>query len=102
MLHVQAQMRLQKLGTMVGDISRKGIIPNEEVALNPFLNCYSERIDVSNEQALRYLRGDTYPLSGNHGYQLITFDNEPLGWIKHLGNRFNNLYPKEWRIRKQF
>jgi len=102
MLHVQAQMRLQKLGTMVGDISRKGIIPNEEIALNPFLNCYTERIDVSNEQALHYLRGDTYSLEGNHGYQLITFGNEPLGWIKHLGNRFNNLYPKEWRIRKQF
>jgi 16S rRNA C967 or C1407 C5-methylase (RsmB/RsmF family)/NOL1/NOP2/fmu family ribosome biogenesis protein len=102
MLHVQAQMRLQKLGTMVGDISRKGIIPNEEIALNPFLNCYTGRIEVSNEQALHYLRGDTYPLAGNHGYQLITFKNEPLGWIKHLGNRFNNLYPKEWRIRKQF
>jgi 16S rRNA C967 or C1407 C5-methylase (RsmB/RsmF family)/NOL1/NOP2/fmu family ribosome biogenesis protein len=102
MLHVQAQMRLQKLGTMVGDISRKGIIPNEEIALNPFLNCFSERIEVSNEQALHYLRGDTYPLAGKHGYQLITSENEPLGWIKHLGNRFNNLYPKEWRIRKQF
>jgi NOL1/NOP2/fmu family ribosome biogenesis protein len=102
MLHVQAQLRLQKLGTMVGDVSRKGIIPNEEIALNPFLNCFSERIDVSNEQALHYMRGDTYAMEGNHGYQLLTFENEPLGWIKHLGNRFNNLYPKEWRIRKQF
>jgi NOL1/NOP2/fmu family ribosome biogenesis protein len=102
MLHVQAQMRLQKLGTMVGDVSRKGIIPNEELAFNSFLNRYTERIDLTKEQALHYLRGDTFPLSGEHGYQLITFKNEPLGWIKHLGNRFNNLYPKEWRIRKQF
>ena len=102
MLHVQAQMRLQKLGTMVGEISRKGIIPNEELALNPFLNCFAGRIDVTKEQALHFLRGDTFPLLGEHGYQLITFKNEPLGWIKHIGNRFNNLYPKEWRIRKQF
>lgn len=102
MLHVQAQMRLQKLGTMVGEISRKGIIPNEELALNPFLNWYSERIELTKEQALHFLRGDTFPLSGEHGFQLITFENEPLGWIKHIGNRFNNLYPKEWRIRKQF
>ena len=29
----------------------------------------------------------------------MTYQNEPLGWIKHLGNRFNNLYPKEWRIK---
>lgn len=102
MLHVQAQMRLQKLGTMVGDISRKGIIPNEELALNPFLNRYKERIELTKEEALHYLRGDTFPLSGEHGYQLVTFQNVPLGWIKHLGNRFNNLYTKEWRIRKQF
>jgi 16S rRNA C967 or C1407 C5-methylase (RsmB/RsmF family)/NOL1/NOP2/fmu family ribosome biogenesis protein len=102
MLHVQAQLRLQKLGTMVGEISRKGIIPNEELALNPFLNCYTERIEVTKEQSLHFLRGDTFPLLGEHGYQLITFENEPLGWIKHIGNRFNNLYPKEWRIRKQF
>jgi len=102
MLHVQAQMRLQKLGTTIGEISRKGIIPNEELALNPFFNQYKERIDLTKEQALFYLRGDTFPLSGEHGYQLVTFQNEPLGWMKHLGNRFNNLYPKEWRIRKQF
>ena len=102
MLHVQAQLRLQKLGTMVGEISRKGIIPNEELALNPFLNCYTERIEVTKEQSLHFLRGDTFSLLGEHGYQLITFENEPLGWIKHIGNRFNNLYPKEWRIRKQF
>ena len=102
MLHVQAQMRLQKLGTMVGEISRKGIIPSEEVALNPFLNCFTSRIDVTKDQALHFLRGDTFPLIGELGYQLITYENEPLGWIKHIGNRFNNLYPKEWRIRKQF
>ena len=43
--------------------------------------------------------GDTFSLLGNQGFQLMTFQNESLGWIKHLGNRFNNLYPKEWRIR---
>lgn len=26
------------------------------------------------------------------------YQNEPLAWVKHLGNRFNNVYPKEWRI----
>jgi NOL1/NOP2/fmu family ribosome biogenesis protein len=57
---------------------------------------------LTKEQALYFLRGDTFPLLGEHGYQLVTFQNEPLGWMKHLGNRFNNLYPKEWRIRKQF
>ena len=99
MLHVQAQMRLQKMGTTIGEVSRKGIIPNEELALDPSLLKYGRRINVERQQALEFLHGDTFSLAGQHGYQLITFENEPLGWIKHLGNRFNNLYPKEWRIR---
>lgn len=99
MLHVQAQMRLQKMGTTIGEISRKGIMPSEELALDPQLNIFKNRIEVERQQALNYLHGDTFKLDGTQGYQLITFQNEPLGWIKHLGNRFNNLYPKEWRIR---
>ena len=99
MLHVQSQLRLQKMGTTLGEIAKKGIIPNEELALNPFLNCYESKIELEHHQALQYLHGDTFSLAGNQGFQLMTFQNESLGWIKHLGNRFNNLYPKEWRIR---
>lgn len=99
MLHVQAQMRLQKMGTTLGEVAKKGIIPHEELALNPFLLSFSGRIDVERQEVLDFLHGDTFLLPGNHGFQLITYKNEPLGWIKHLGNRFNNLYPKEWRIR---
>lgn len=99
MLHVQAQMRLQKMGTTIGEISRKGIMPSEELALDPSLLIFKNRIEVDRQQALNYLHGDTFSLAGTQGYQLITYKNEPLGWIKHLGNRFNNLYPKEWRIR---
>jgi len=60
---------------------------------------YPNSIQVSRQEALEYLHGDTFSLSGTPGFQLIRFENEALGWIKHLGNRFNNLYPKEWRIK---
>jgi len=33
------------------------------------------------------------------GWILFTYQNLPLGWGKNLGNRLNNYYPKEWRIR---
>jgi 16S rRNA C967 or C1407 C5-methylase (RsmB/RsmF family)/NOL1/NOP2/fmu family ribosome biogenesis protein len=99
MLHVQAQMRLQKMGTSIGEVSRKGLMPGEELALDPFILAYEQRIDVDRQQALKYLHGDTFPLAGTQGYRLIAYQEEPLGWIKHLGNRFNNLYPKDWRIR---
>jgi 16S rRNA C967 or C1407 C5-methylase (RsmB/RsmF family)/NOL1/NOP2/fmu family ribosome biogenesis protein len=99
MQHVIAKMRIVKAGTVIGEIQRKGINPHEELALSQELCSYTKRIELTKEQALQYLHGDTFPLEGTHGWQLVTYKNQPLGWIKHLGNRFNNLYPKEWRIR---
>ena len=32
------------------------------------------------------------------GYVLLMYKNRPLGFVKNLGNRANNLYPQEWRI----
>ena len=34
--------------------------------------------------------------------RLVTCDGLPLGWCNHLGNRINNLYPQEWRIRSGY
>jgi len=97
---LQQQLRTIKIGTEVGEIAKKGLIPNESLALNPcILDPSISRIDLNLHDALHYLKGETFPLEGPTGFQLVCFQNEPLGWIKNLGNRFNNLYPKEWRIR---
>jgi NOL1/NOP2/fmu family ribosome biogenesis protein len=34
------------------------------------------------------------------GLVLMTYEGVPLGFAKNVGNRLNNLYPNEWRIRK--
>ena len=36
------------------------------------------------------------------GYVLVCYNGFPLGFVKHLGNRANNLYPQEWRIRSGY
>jgi NOL1/NOP2/fmu family ribosome biogenesis protein len=54
---------------------------------------------LDRNQALKYLHGDTFSLAIQNGYHIATYQQEPLGWLKQVGNRFNNLYPKEWRIR---
>lgn len=97
---IHQHLRVIKLGTELGELTRKGLIPHEALALCPQLRDPNiPEIALSKEQALLYLKGDTFTIDGKHGYHLMTFEGEPLGWIKHLGNRFNNLYPKEWRIR---
>ena len=36
------------------------------------------------------------------GYVLLTYQQIPLGFVKNIGNRANNLYPQEWRIRSGY
>ena len=56
------------------------------------------------EQAIAYLRKEAIvlPPSVPKGYVLVTYKEIPLGFVKNIGNRANNLYPQEWRIRSGY
>ena len=56
---------------------------------------------LSYEQALAYLRREAIVLPPDvpRGYVAVSFLDMPLGFVKNIGNRANNLYPQEWRIR---
>lgn len=60
-------------------------------------------VDVDKQTALQYLRGEalTLPTDTPKGLVTITYKQMPLGKAKNIGNRANNIYPKEWRIKKQ-
>ena len=96
---VYDSMRIVKLGTEIGTLARKGFVPSHDLSMIASLRKVTNSIELAREEALKYLRGETFALSGKRGVQMVSFQNEPLGWIKHLGNRFNNGYPKEWRIK---
>ena len=97
---LHSNLRIIKLGTELGEISRKGLIPNEALALDSAIRSkHIADIPLTRDQALHYLKGETFTLEGKHGFNTVSFEGTSLGWIKHLGNRFNNLFPKEWRIR---
>ena len=36
------------------------------------------------------------------GYVLLTFQEIPIGFVKNIGGRANNLYPQEWKIRTSY
>ena len=52
--------------------------------------------DVDSKHANIY---DTLPDGTPRGYVLLTYDGMPIGFEKNIGNRANNLYPQEWRIK---
>ena len=59
------------------------------------------RVELSLEQARRYLHRESFSLpSGTpQGFVLVTYHQQPLGFMKNIGTRANNLYPKNWAIR---
>lgn len=93
------KLKWMKVGVKLGEQTKKGFTPDIELALNPNLINLENSIELNQQQALKYLHGDTFELNVPAGIHLVSFKNQPIGFIKHLGNRFNNLYPKDWRIR---
>ena len=93
-------LNLIMAGTAVADVKGKNLIPTQALALSTLLNpafAIHEQLDL--ETALKYLKKEDVHPQGNQQYLLATYGQTPLGWLKKAGNRYNNLYPKEWRIR---
>ncbi len=57
--------------------------------------------ELSYEQAIAYLRREAIVLPADTptGIVVVTYHQLPLGLVKNIGTRANNLYPKEWRIK---
>ncbi|MCC9135374.1 rRNA methyltransferase [Pontibacter silvestris] len=88
-------------GTEIAEVKGKKLKPLHPLALSQHLNKKAFAVvDLDMEQALRYLRKEDINLgsSGNE-WLLLQYQNIPLGWAKQVGNRINNYFPKEWRIR---
>jgi NOL1/NOP2/fmu family ribosome biogenesis protein len=57
--------------------------------------------ELSYPQAMAYLRHEALVLPADtpRGIVEVCFLGHPLGLVKNIGNRANNLYPKEWKIK---
>ncbi len=69
--------------------------------LNSQLEYSDIYVDVPYSKAIKYLRGEALVLPPDtpRGIVTITYKGQPLGPVKNIGNRANNLYPKPWRIK---
>lgn len=80
----------------------KKIIPDESLSLSieQSKNDYP-RVEVDHQTAIKYLRREAIVLSSEtpKGIVTITFEGLGLGFANNLGNRANNLFPQEWRIK---
>ena len=88
-------------GLLLGEVKGSSFIPSPNIALSKKLNRDStEIVEVDYQTAISFLRKDAITLANaTHGHLLICYKGQGLGWVKNMGNRCNNLYPNEWRIR---
>ena len=100
----EARKRLRILSHGVKEGLQKGktIIPDHTLALS-FSTDKSAypNVEVDYQTAIAYLRHEAIVLSSDapRGIVLLTYKGYPIGFAKNLGNRANNLYPQEWRIK---
>lgn len=75
-------------------------IPQTALALSKQFDSASfPNVELSLVQALHFLRSEAIYVEAPKGFCVVTYNGLPLGWVKNVGNRCNNLYPNNWRIR---
>lgn len=100
---MEKHLTVLQAGTPVATQLGDQFIPHPALALS--LACNREAFPeyVCNlQEAIAFLRKENLTArSPEKGWMLVTFRDLPLGWIKNLGNRTNNYFPGEWRIRME-
>ena len=88
-------------GCAVGTMKGKVLVPDADLALSLVFDrkAFPEAA-VDKDKALAYLHRDAITLpDAPKGYVTIVYEGLPLGFVKNLGNRCNNLHPQSRRIR---
>ena len=98
---LKSNLHIMHYGITLYEIKGRDLIPHTSLALSKSIQLENVlQAEVELRDALLFLKKETISLSETEkGFVLIKYRNIPLGWVKNLGNRCNNLYPNEWRIR---
>lgn len=95
-------LRIVHAGVALATPKGKDLVPHpalaHSIALNTDAFC---KCELDYDSAIAFLRREAITLTPEtpRGYVLVTYQGMPLGFVKNIGNRANNLYPQEWRIK---
>ena len=87
-------------GIYKGEYKGKDFVPDNDWALSlDFDRDSYPAAEVDRQTALKYLHRDSISLpQAPKGYNVICYEGLPLGFVKNLGSRCNNLLPQRRRI----
>lgn len=95
------RFRPLRCGVHKGEMKGKDFVPDADWALSiAFERGSYPEAEVDKQTALRFLHKDTISLpDAPVGYVLLTYRGIPIGFVKNIGRRCNNLHPQSRRIR---
>ena len=88
-------------GLVKGSVKGKDMVPSADwaVSIFPPKDIYPV-VELDRETSLKFLHRDGIFIEGQpEGYLLVCFEGHPLGFVKNIGRRWNNLHPQNRRIR---
>lgn len=100
---LERELKLLRNGLPLYTTKGKDIIPSWELSMcNALISNSFATIATDKLGALQYLHGESLsdiPEGTPKGFVLMTYNDIPLGFIKNIGRRANNLFPDEYRLR---
>lgn len=94
-----AKLYLLQPGVRIGKVLRGELIPAHALALAQMNVLSDTPIQLNDQEAITYLRGESFGVEAASGWHRVAHNDCALGWIKVIGRRINNYYPKEWRVK---
>lgn len=96
---LSAQTDTLAIGVPMARVKGRDIIPAQQLALSQCLNREAfPQVEIDTDTAISYLQRQSVQVDAPKGIVLLIYQGLPLGFVNNLGNRSNNLYPKNWRI----
>ena len=97
----ESSLRAIRSGVAVAYVKGRDLVPQTDLALSrAFRREAFAQAELTRDQALQFLRCAALQLpDAPRGFNVVTFERVPLGFVKNLGNRANNLFPQAWRLR---
>ncbi len=98
---LEKHLVILQAGTPVAIRKGSDFIPHQALSLANRLNIENFSCqELSLYESISFLQRNNISIGNSqNGWILARYDGMGLGWLKNIGSRANNYFPKEWRIR---
>lgn len=91
-------LRIVRGGLLLGERKPNRLEPSHALALYGGQTLFSHTEPLTEEEAIRYLKGDALPRQTEKGYLAVTYHGHALGLCKASDGLLKNHYPKGLRL----